>query len=132
MGKIRDRLKSTIKWDWNPENTKDFNLLKTLIKSDALRGIKRLTSSSETPLVNVSDWSKKGSGFCLYEVTCKCPINWPKGSTFAADDGINTLCCPDNWRLILAGGRYNNPTEAGYAPVEGEMLAMASALHKSC
>ena len=31
----------------------------------------------------------------------------------------------------MAGGRYNNETEAGYAPVEGELLGIASALHKS-
>ena len=31
----------------------------------------------------------------------------------------------------MAGGRFNNPTEAGYAPVEGELLGIASALHKS-
>ena len=31
----------------------------------------------------------------------------------------------------MAGGRYNSPTEAGYAPVEGELLGIASALHKT-
>ena len=31
----------------------------------------------------------------------------------------------------MAGGRFNNPTEAGYAPVEGELLGIASALHKT-
>ena len=31
----------------------------------------------------------------------------------------------------MAGGRYNNATEAGYAPVEGELLGIASALHKA-
>ena len=31
----------------------------------------------------------------------------------------------------MAGGRFNNETEAGYAPVEGELLGIAAALHKS-
>ena len=31
----------------------------------------------------------------------------------------------------MAGGRFNNETEAGYVPVEGELLGIAAALHKS-
>ena len=31
----------------------------------------------------------------------------------------------------MAGGHYNSITEAGYAPVEGELLGIASALHKT-
>ena len=31
----------------------------------------------------------------------------------------------------MAGGRFNTTTEAGYAPVEGELLGIASALHKT-
>ena len=31
----------------------------------------------------------------------------------------------------MAGGRFNSETEAGYAPVEGELLGIAAALHKS-
>ena len=31
----------------------------------------------------------------------------------------------------MAGGRFNTSTEAGYAPVEGELLGIASALHKT-
>ena len=31
----------------------------------------------------------------------------------------------------MAGGRFNNETEAGYAPVEGELLGIAAALNKS-
>ena len=31
----------------------------------------------------------------------------------------------------MAGGRYNSITEAGYTPVEGELLGIASALHKT-
>merc|ERR1711888_115847 len=31
----------------------------------------------------------------------------------------------------MAGGRFNSETEANYAPVEGELLGIASALHKT-
>ena len=31
----------------------------------------------------------------------------------------------------MAGGRFNSETEAGYAPIKGELLGIASALHKS-
>ena len=31
----------------------------------------------------------------------------------------------------MAGGRFNTETEAGYAPIEGELLGIASALHKT-
>ena len=38
---------------------------------------------------------------------------------------------PDKWRLNMAGGRFINKTEAGYTPIEGELLGIATALHKS-
>ena len=44
---------------------------------------------------------------------------------------IKVICCPDQWRLIIAGGHFNSDTEAGYAPVEGELLGIASVLHKT-
>ena len=95
--------------------------------TDCEKGIKRLTTHNDTQLVIISDWSKEGSGFTLYEVTCSHPEAWNTES----DDGIKILCCPDQWRLIMAGGRFNTSTEAGYAPVEGELLGIASALHKT-
>ena len=63
----------------------------------------------------------------LYEVICNCPEKWqPDNESYE----FKTMCCPDKWRLIMAGGRYNSATEAGYAPVEGELLGIASALHR--
>jgi hypothetical protein len=128
MEKLKDTLKSTKQWEWSDDNKKTFEELKELIVSDCEKGIKRLTSHSETPLVIISDWSKKGSGYTLYEVTCD---HAPKWDTESEDSDIKILCCPDKWRMIMAGGRFNSETEAGYAPVEGELLGIASALHKS-
>ena len=105
MEKLKDKLKSTRKWEWNKQNQADFEHLKKQLVVDCEKGIKRLTSHGGTPLTLISDWSKAGSGFTLYEVTCQ--------------------------HLIMAGGRFNNETEAGYAPVKGELLGIAAALHKS-
>ena len=98
--------------------------VKKLLVKDSAKGIYRLTSSRETSIALISDWSKNGSGYTLYEVTCPHPKDWKK-----KDPKI--LCCPEFWRLIMAGGRFNTETESRYAPLEGELLGIASALHKS-
>ena len=126
MEELKDTVKSTRQWQWNPDNQKTFELLKTSLVKNCNKGIKRLTSHTDTPLVVISDWSKAGSGFTLYEATCKHPKEWD-----VLSKEVKVLCCPSDWRLIMAGGRYNNETEAGYAPMEGELLGIASALHKS-
>ena len=126
MEELKGTLKSTRQWEWTSKNDESFEALKKNIVIDCGKGIKRLTSHGKTPLVVISDWSKSGSGFTLYEVTCEHPKTWN-----VVKDDIKTLCCPDNWRLIMAGGRFNSETEAGYAPIEGELLGIASALHKT-
>ena len=128
MEKLKDTLKSTCQWDWSQDNKDAFEALKKSVVIDCEKGIKRLTSHSETPLVIISDWSKQGSGFTLYEVTCDHPKTW---DTRSDESNINILCCPNQWRLIMAGGQFNSETEEGYAPVEGELLGIASALHKT-
>ncbi len=41
------------------------------------------------------------------------------------------VCCPDGWKLCLVGSRFTHPAESRYAPVEGEALAVAYALHQT-
>ena len=125
MEKLKDKMKSKVTWSWTEANQKDFNEFKKLLVKDCEKGIYRLTSSRDSNLALISDWSKNGSGFSLYEVTCKHPPGWD----MAKEPGV--LCCPEYWRLIMAGGRFNNETEANYAPIEGELLGVESALHKS-
>ena len=98
---------------------------------DAEKGVQGLLNDTNKTLVIVSDWSKQGSGFCLYQVTCDCTTKWPTESSTAKEHQIKPLCCPEEWKLIIAGGRYNTPTEAAYVPVEGELLGVTAALHKS-
>ena len=124
MENLKDRMKSKVVWSWTEQNQQDFNKLKELLVIDCAKGIYRLTSSTETNLALISDWSKHGSGYTLYEVTCKHPKDWKRKDP-------KLLCCPEEWRLIMAGGRFNTETEAKYAPLEGELLGIASALHKS-
>ena len=82
-----------------------FELLRENLVKDFQKGIKRLTSHGDTPLVIISDWSKAGSGFTLYEVTCEYPNSWN-----VRELDIKTLCCPEKWRLIMAEGRFNCET----------------------
>ena len=125
MEKLKDKMKSKIARSWTEANQKDFNEFKQLLVKDCEKGIYRLTSHRDSQLALKSDWSKNGSGFILYEITCKCPEKWNP------DKEPTVLCCPEKWRLIKAGGRFNSAAEAGYAPIEGELLGIASALHKT-
>ena len=126
MEKLKGTLKSTKQWKLSKSNQETFEKLKENIVVDCEKEIKCLTLHGDTPLVVISDWSKSGSGFTLYEVNCEHPKTWD-----VQKNDIQILCCPDQWRLIMAGGRFNSDTEAGYAPVEGELLGIASALHKT-
>ena len=39
--------------------------------------------------------------------------------------------CSNGWKLCLVGSRFTTPAESRYAPVEGEALAVAYALHQT-
>ena len=90
-------------------------------------GIERMLREEVTqetsPMVLTSDWSKKGTGFQLHNVSCECHRK--------NEGNFRHQCCEDGWRLVYAGGRFNTSAEANYAPVEGELLGIAIALHKS-
>ena len=40
-------------------------------------------------------------------------------------------CCREEWRIINCGGPFNTTMEARFAPIEGELLGITKALHKS-
>ncbi|KAK3889447.1 hypothetical protein Pcinc_006555 [Petrolisthes cinctipes] len=71
------------------------------------------------PTVVVTDWSKVGIGFVVLQQHCSCHL---KEAPF---------CCKSGWRLALFGSRHLTSAEAGYAPVEGEVLAVAWCLRKA-
>jgi len=57
-------------------------------------------------------------GFFLSQKHCCCPQQSPG-------------CCPDGWKIALAGSRFLRPEETRYAPVEGEALAIAWSLEQT-
>ena len=98
MENLKDKMKSKNAWSWTEQNQKDFTELKQLMVKDCAKGVYRLTSSRDSHLALISDWSKNGSGFTLYEVNCKHPTKWSN------ENDPQILCCPEHWRLIMAGG----------------------------
>ena len=71
------------------------------------------------PTAVVTDWSKEGIGFVVLQQYCVC----------VSPDA--PFCCKGGWRLALCGSRHLTAAEAGYAPVEGEALAVAWCLRKA-
>ena len=71
------------------------------------------------PTMAVTDWSKDGIGFIVMQQYCQC-------------NSVDTpFCCKDGWRLALCGSRQLTSTEANYAPVEGEAMAVVWCLKKA-
>ena len=120
LAEFRGLLSPKRKWEWTPERVKAFEKVKIIIANKIRAGIGRI--EKDKPLCLTTDWSRVGSGFLLLQKSCECPEK---------EDGKNTPdCCKTGWRIILAGGKYNKPEESRYAPIEGELLAVAIALHK--
>ena len=65
------------------------------------------------------DWSQTGLGFFLMQKWCSCDMKQAQ------------RCCPEGWKLVLAGGRFTKPAELRYSPIEGELLAVADSLQKA-
>ena len=101
---------------WTDDLVEKFNLAKEEIVKSVTNGVKNFDVERQTCLA--TDWSKAGIGFFLLQKWCKC-------------QEIHPRCCNDGWRLVLAGGRFTKPAESRYSPVEGELLAVADALHKT-
>ena len=83
-----------------------------------MRYIKALKSDKTKPTCLVTDWSKEGIGFWLFQKHCDCPSSRP-------------FCCKTGWKITLVGSRFTSGAESRYAPVEGEALAVVDALDKA-
>ena len=57
-------------------------------------------------LALVTDWSKTGIGFVLWQKRCSCR-------------SIHPACCQGGWVVIMVGSRFCTPAEARYHPIEG-------------
>ena len=97
---------------------------KQMAVEECKAGVKRLIredSIRPNGLILVSDWSRQGTGYIVYQVLCDHVK--PKL------EKIN--CCRELWRIINCGGTFNTPSESRFAPIEVELLGITKALHKA-
>ena len=120
MAPFRDLLKSkNLKGKrvyWDDVLKSSFEHSKTELCDLATKGLTNYELNRDTALV--TDWSKKGIGFVLLQKHCAC------------EDNSNPTCCEGGWKLVYCNSRTLGPEEQGYAPVEGEGLAVTWALKK--
>ena len=116
MRPMRELLRPSTKFEWTEELDLIFRESKQAIVDAMKDGVRLFDPSRPTCLA--TDWSNEGIGFLLKQKYCKCRA-------------ITPSCCQDGWHLCLVGSRFTTPAESRYAPVEGEALAVAYALHQT-
>ena len=116
MKPFRELLKPTMKFEWTEKLRQAFEKSKIKIVEAMKDGVRLFETSRPTCLA--TDWSNAGIGFVLKQKHCHCPNTSPS-------------CCSEGWKLCLVGSRFTTPAESRYAPVEGEALAIAYALHQT-
>ena len=114
---FREFLSPKVKFCWSPELESLFVESKQSIIKAIREGVKIFDVKRRTCLR--TDWSKNGVGYLLSQKHCNCAGNTSHG------------CCPDGWKITLAGSRFLSPAEKNYAAVEGEALAVAWALEQT-
>ena len=102
---------------WDKELDDAFNHSKEAIIRAIREGVEIYDPQRKTCLR--TDWSKKGLGYFLLQKHCSCTSDLPD-------------CCPDGWRITIAGSRFLQSAEERYAPIEGEALAVAWSLEQTC
>ena len=116
MAPFKPLLSPKVNFEWTPELESAFQISKKAIISEIINGVDIFDPGRRTCLT--PDWSTTGVGYWLHQKHCKCASTTPG-------------CCPDGWRVTLAGSRFLRDAERRYAPVEGEALAVAWALEDS-
>merc|ERR1712082_176615 len=116
MEPFRALLSKNAEFVWTPELQVAFLTAQKEISTIVRRGINSFRLGAHTCLV--TDWSKKGVGYVLWQKRCSCST-------------IHPTCCKTGWVLILCGSRYCTPAESRYQPIEGELLAVVWALEKT-
>ena len=117
MAPFRQFLSPRVKFFWNQDLDQVFEDSKQKIISAIREGVKIFDVKRKTCLR--TDWSKNGIGYMLSQKYCDCISDKSFG------------CCPDGWRITLAGSRFLHQAEKNYAPVEGEALAVAWSLEQT-
>ena len=116
MKSFRHLLKPSTKFQWTAELDEVFHESKLKIVEEIKEGVRLFQPSRPTCLI--TDWSITGIGFFMMQKYCDCANRTP-------------VCCKEGWKLCLAGSRFTHDAESRYAPVEGEALAVAYALHQT-
>ena len=116
MAPFRALLKSSAQFYWDDNLQEIFERAKEEIVEKIKTGVEMFDAGRITCLA--TDWSKDGVGFFLMQKYCQC-------------HEIKPTCCKEGWRITLAGSRFLKPNEEGWAPVEGEALAVVYALQKT-
>lgn len=101
---------------WDSALQKLFEASKQTILEELNKGLTYF--DIEKPIIVTTDWSGSGIAFTMQQKHCAC-------------EEENTSCCPDGWRVVLCSSKLLKKAENGYAPVEGEALAVAWALKKA-
>ena len=110
MTLFRPFLSPNYKFFWSNVLDKAFEESKELIIQSIRKGVEIFDMSKPTCLR--PDWSKRGIGYFLLQKHCFCSSDLPN-------------CCPDGWKVTLAGSRFLSGAEARYAAIEGEALVIA-------
>lgn len=116
MAPFKPLLSPKTKFYWDETLNTAFQKSKHAIVEAITQGVEIFDLNRLTCLQ--PDWSKTGIGYFLSQKHCSCDSSAPG-------------CCVDGWRIVLAGSRFLKPSEARYAPVEGESLAIVWALEHS-
>lgn len=116
MKPFRHLLKPSTKFNWTDELDTLFKKSKEVIINEMKEGVRLFDPSRPTCLS--TDWSVDGIGYLLKQKYCNCSSR-------------NPVCCSEGWKLCLVGSRFTTPAESRYAPIEGEALAVAYALHQT-
>ena len=117
MSPFREFLSPKVKFNLDAELDALFEESKKQIVEAIHEGVKIFDVRRRTCLR--TDWSKNGIGYLLSQKHCNCAGNRSYG------------CCPDGWKITLAGSRFLTPADKNYAAVEGEALAVAWALEQT-
>ena len=110
MEPFQGLLKSKETFAWTEGLEVAFNTAKAQIVQLVKKGITVFVAGRWLCLV--TDWSKTGIGYVLWQRTCLCPK-------------VHPTCCAGVWVLIAVGSRFCTAAESRYAPIEGELLGVS-------
>lgn len=116
MEPFRKFLSPKTRFEWNDDLNGIFEQSKNCIIEAIREGVKIFDITRPTCLR--TDWAKSGIGYFLAQKHCSCESRLHG-------------CCEDGWKITLAGSRFLSQTEANYAPVEGEALAVVWSLDQT-